>query len=499
MPEIPRITNNLRQFTVAQGELGYSGVERRRARRMVANQAGLCLSFALAEGVFASLVMLLPALVYHSFIMHLPSDDLPLELYGAYSSFVGLLYGGFSAVAASRFLDRAEHPHTTLADSVLAWTGAFAIALFGAFLLGFAGDLSRVSLISAYVLGVPVLLLVRGVAYAAVTTRIQSGLLQFQKVAVVGNRSDTVRFLLNGNLWKTGYRLSGTLYLEDIVEADGSISQPAIVDFAQHWVARGAEFIVFVGEVGDIDGLERISNELKRFAINLVCVPATHNTSLKFLDVVPIGPNNALRVLRKPMGDRSVLAKRLFDLAGAGFGLVLLSPVLAVVALLIKLDSPGPVFYRQERRGFNGHTFHIWKFRSMSVTESGHKMTQVRVGDKRITRIGAFIRRTSIDELPQLINVLRGEMSLVGPRPHALVHDDELGEQLASYAHRQRIKPGITGWAQVNGYRGETTTFEQIEGRTRHDLYYIDNWSIFLDCWIIVLTVFSSKTRRNAV
>ena len=135
----------------------------------------------------------------------------------------------------------------------------------------------------------------------------------------------------------------------------------------------------------------------------------------------------------------------------------------------------------------------------MTVTESGRKMTQAKVGDKRITRIGAFIRRTSIDELPQLINVLSGDMSLVGPRPHALVHDDELGEQLASYAHRQRIKPGITGWAQVNGYRGETSTFEQIEGRTRHDLYYIDNWSIFLDCWIIVLTVFSSKTRRNAV
>lgn len=484
---------------MATGELNYQGVERRRSRRIVANQAALCATFALAEGAFAALVMLLPALVYHGLVMHVPGSDVPLELYGIYALVVGVLYGCFSAVAANQFLDRAQHPHTTLVQSVLGWTGAFAIALFGAFLLGIAGDLSRVSLIAAFVLGVPALLLVRTIAYAVVTTRIRTGQLQFQKVAVVGNRSDTVRFLLNGNLWKTGYRLAGTLYLEDVVENEHRVNENAIVEFAQHWVARGAEFIVFVGEIGDIDALEKVTNELKRFAINVVCVPATDNVSFKFLDVVPLGPNNALRSLRKPMGDGAVLLKRVFDVTGAGIGLFFLSPFFAVVALLIKLDSPGPVFYRQERRGFNGDTFYIWKFRSMTVTESGRKMTQAQVGDKRITKIGAFIRRTSIDELPQLINVLRGEMSIVGPRPHALVHDDELGEQLASYAHRQRIKPGISGWAQVNGYRGETSTFEQIEGRTTHDLYYIDNWSIFLDCWIIVLTVFSSKTRRNAV
>jgi exopolysaccharide biosynthesis polyprenyl glycosylphosphotransferase len=343
-------------------------------------------------------------------------------------------------------------------------------------------------------------LVARGAAYALVTLRIRAGQLQFQKVAVVGTRSDAVRFLVNGNLWKAGYRLSGTLYVDDALDGDGRVNRAAIVEFAQEWVAKGAEFIVIVGNIGDIDALERIANELKRYAINVVCVPATDNISFKFLDVVPIGPNNAVRFLRKPMSDGAVLLKRAFDLLGAGIGLVLLAPLFVVVAALIKLETPGPVFFRQERRGFNGETFHIWKFRSMRVTESGRKMTQVRgAGDSRITGIGAFIRRTSIDELPQLINVLRGEMSLVGPRPHALIHDDELGEQLASYAHRQRIKPGITGWAQVNGYRGETSTFEQIEGRTSHDLYYIDNWSIFLDCWIIVLTVFSAKTRRNAV
>jgi polysaccharide biosynthesis protein PslA len=497
MQESPRIANNLRQFTVAADELTYAGIERRQARRVVANQAALCWSLATGEGVLASLVMLAQALIYHGLA---DLSEVPVTLYALYSVLVGVIYGGFAGISGNRFLERTRHPHLSLAESTLGWTAAFATALFIAFFLGVAGDLSRVSLLSAYMLGVPVLLIARSAAYAAITTRIQAGQLQFQKVAVVGERSDTVRFLLNGNLWKAGYRLSGTLYLEEAIDQSGSIDRSRVVDFAQHWVARGAEFVVIVGDLGDVDALERIGNELKRYAINVVCVPATDNTSLKFLDVVPIGPNNAVRFLKKPMSDGAVLLKRLLDLSGAGIGLVLLTPVFAVVALLIKLESPGPVIFRQERRGFNGRTFHIWKFRSMRVTESGRQMTQVRGGgDSRITRIGRFIRRTSIDELPQLVNVLRGEMSLVGPRPHALMHDDELGEQLASYAHRQRIKPGITGWAQVNGYRGETSTFEQVEGRTRHDLYYIDNWSIFLDCWIIVLTLFSAKTRKNAV
>jgi lipopolysaccharide/colanic/teichoic acid biosynthesis glycosyltransferase len=173
-------------------------------------------------------------------------------------------------------------------------------------------------------------------------------------------------------------------------------------------------------------------------------------------------------------------------------------PLFLVVAIAIRLDSGGPVIYRQARRGFNGESFMIWKFRSMSVMESGHTMRQAQRGDARITRVGRIIRATSIDELPQLVNVLLGQMSIVGPRPHAISHDDALSKVLATYAHRQRIKPGITGWAQVNGFRGETDTFESVEGRTLHDLHYIDNWSIILDLWILVLTMFSLRAHRNA-
>ena len=493
------IANNLRQFLVVDQQVGYTGrSERRRYPRQVANSASLSWALSLGEGVAASFVMLLPALAYHV-IMQAPLTQVPFGLYIAYSALVGSVYAGLSFLTAGRFLSRVTPNQSIIADAALSWTAAFAMALFVAFLLGLTDELSRISLTASYVIGIPALLIARNAAYAALSSRITGGRLQYQKVAVVGERADVVRFLYNGHLWKAGYQLAGTLYLEDIRDGEGRVDQAALVEFAQRWLGHGAENLVLVGGIGDVDGLERLSSALKRFAINAICAPATTNSSFKFLDVVPIGPNNAVRFLRKPMGDGAVFLKRLFDLSAAIVGLLLLSPLFAVVAVLIKLDSPGAVFYRQERRGFNGETFHIWKFRSMTVAESGRSMTQVRVGDKRITRLGAFIRKTSIDELPQLINVLLGEMSLVGPRPHAIMHDDEFGQQLAQYAHRQRIKPGITGWAQVNGFRGETSTMEQVKGRTEHDLYYIDNWSIFLDCWIVLLTVFSPKTRRNAV
>ena len=256
--------------------------------------------------------------------------------------------------------------------------------------------------------------------------------------------------------------------------------------------------MVIVAALHDLDAMEHLVVEMKRFALNIVYAPATTNRTLKFLDVVPIGANNALRFVRKPLTDLAVLLKRTLDLALACVGLVLLAPLFAAAAVAIKLESPGPVIYRQARRGFNGETFMIWKFRSMRVMESGHAMVQARRGDARITRVGRILRATSIDELPQLVNVLLGQMSIVGPRPHAISHDDQLSKVLATYAHRQRIKPGITGWAQVNGYRGETDTFDAVEGRTLHDLHYIDNWSLMLDVWIIILTVFSLRTHRNA-
>jgi len=186
------------------------------------------------------------------------------------------------------------------------------------------------------------------------------------------------------------------------------------------------------------------------------------------------------------------------DVTLAGMAVIALLPLLAIVALAIKLDSPGPVFFRQQRCGFNGRSFRIYKFRTMSVLEDGPSIVQAQLGDKRFTRLGSWLRRTSIDELPQLLNVLNGTMSLVGPRPHAVAHDNEFDKVVRNYAFRRRVKPGLTGWAQVNGCRGPTPTHASIEQRVEFDLWYIDNWSLSLDISILLRTPIELVRGDNA-
>jgi exopolysaccharide biosynthesis polyprenyl glycosylphosphotransferase len=339
---------------------------------------------------------------------------------------------------------------------------------------------------------------VRGLAHLRLVRFIRRGELYFDTVGVIGDRVSVLDFLLNSELWRHGHRLAGALYSEDLNALDANERRAAVAEFGRMTLRRGARHIVLVGDIGDLGAVDWIVDELRRFAVNVVGAPAAGNRLLKFLDVMTLGPNNALRFSRRPLSNVEVLAKRGLDLIGAVLGLILLSPLLLGVAAAIVITTGRPVIYRQERRGFNGEPFLIWKFRSMSVTESGRSMHQAEKNDARVTPVGRFIRATSIDELPQLFNVLLGQMSLVGPRPHAISHDDALEHSVARYAHRQRIKPGITGWAQVNGYRGETRTPDQMEGRTQHDLYYIDNWSLVLDIWIIVLTIVSRTAHRNA-
>jgi exopolysaccharide biosynthesis polyprenyl glycosylphosphotransferase len=180
--------------------------------------------------------------------------------------------------------------------------------------------------------------------------------------------------------------------------------------------------------------------------------------------------------------------KRSTDLTIAALALFLLLPLLLIVAIAIKLDSRGPVLFRQSRRGLHGHPFKIIKFRTMSVMEDGSIVQQAKRADSRVTRVGRWLRRTSIDELPQLINVIRGEMSLVGPRPHALAHDEFYGQLIENYDGRQAVKPGITGWAQVNGARGETPEISDMRRRVELDLWYVRHRSLRLDIRIIVLT-----------
>jgi len=193
-----------------------------------------------------------------------------------------------------------------------------------------------------------------------------------------------------------------------------------------------------------------------------------------------------------------VALKRSFDILASVTGLTLLSPFLLLFSVLTKLDSTGPALFRQTRYGFNLEPFEIVKFRTMTVMENGDDVKQVIANDPRVTKFGRFMRKWNIDELPQLWNVLKGDMSLVGPRPHAVAHDQEFTKKIAQYARRMNVQPGITGLAQVNGYRGPTDTDEKIRLRVEHDLNYIDNWSFALDIKLIWMTLFSKKAYHNA-
>jgi Undecaprenyl-phosphate glucose phosphotransferase len=210
------------------------------------------------------------------------------------------------------------------------------------------------------------------------------------------------------------------------------------------------------------------------------------------------GRARVLEIASGPSWVADRLLKRALDLFVASAAGLFMMPFMLVVAALIKLDSPGPVLFRQVRHGFNNQPINVLKFRTMVTRHDDGQFRQATRGDARITRVGRVLRKTNIDELPQLLNVIRGEMSLVGPRPHAVSHNQMFDGQIARLSRRHNVKPGITGWAQVNGLRGETDTIEKMQARIEHDLYYIDNWSFAFDLQILVRTVLSRKSYQNA-
>jgi undecaprenyl-phosphate galactose phosphotransferase/putative colanic acid biosynthesis UDP-glucose lipid carrier transferase len=244
--------------------------------------------------------------------------------------------------------------------------------------------------------------------------------------------------------------------------------------------------------------LELVRDKLRASPLPVRLLPDRRIRAISANPSFQVQSSLAVEIQRGPLTRTEQLIKRVFDLVGASIGLVILAPLMVISAVAIKLDSPGPVFFRQRRNGFNSNQFSIVKFRTMNVLEDGPVVVQASRFDTRITRVGKLLRRSSIDEVPQLLNVMRGDMSLVGPRPHALAHDSYYGNLLSDYAFRNHVKPGITGWAQIRGYRGETAHVEQMKGRVECDLWYINNWSLTLDFKIIALTCVALMFQRNA-
>ncbi|MFC6632506.1 undecaprenyl-phosphate glucose phosphotransferase [Microbulbifer taiwanensis] len=211
-----------------------------------------------------------------------------------------------------------------------------------------------------------------------------------------------------------------------------------------------------------------------------------------------VGSSSVLSVYDTPIEGINSWMKRLEDLLLGTLLLVLTAPLLSLIAISIKLTTPGPAIFKQLRYGLDGRPIEVWKFRTMTTLENGETIVQACRNDPRITRLGRLLRRTSLDELPQLVNVLRGQMSIVGPRPHAIAHNEEYRKLVSGYMLRHKVKPGITGWAQVNGWRGETDTLEKMCRRVEFDLHYIRHWSIWLDLRILFITIFKGLAGRNA-
>jgi putative colanic acid biosynthesis UDP-glucose lipid carrier transferase len=245
--------------------------------------------------------------------------------------------------------------------------------------------------------------------------------------------------------------------------------------------------------------IQRIVREFRNDFVNLRFLPDVRSMTLLNRSVTEVLSMPAINLAARPISDPQLWPKFVFDRVFALAVLIPLLPLFIVLGIAVKLSSPGPVLFRQKRRGIDGREFNIFKFRTMKVDSDGAAFVrQASRNDPRITKVGAFLRRTSLDELPQFLNVLRGKMSVVGPRPHAIEHDDLYKDLVEGYMYRYRIRPGITGWAKVNGYRGETRKVEKMEARVKFDLFYIQNWSFWFDIKIILITLVKGFVGRNA-
>jgi putative colanic acid biosysnthesis UDP-glucose lipid carrier transferase len=235
--------------------------------------------------------------------------------------------------------------------------------------------------------------------------------------------------------------------------------------------------------------IARLLTSLQDSTASVYLAPDVFGISIIQGRLQDLGGVPVVGMLETPFTGVNELAKRVSDVVLASLILVLISPLLLAVALAIKLSSPGPVIFRQRRNGLNGEEITVYKFRSMTASDNGLVVPQARRNDPRITPVGAFLRRSSLDELPQFVNVLQGRMSIVGPRPHAVAHNEQYRSLIQAYMVRHKVRPGITGWAQVNGLRGETETVDKMQARVEYDLEYLRNWSLAFDLRIMARTL----------
>lgn len=389
-----------------------------------------------------------------------------------------------------------------IASAFTVWNITMVAFIAIVFLAKITDHYSRAVVFAAYLSGIPLISLARSGIVRTVSLASKTGRITSERVFLIGREPDVMSFVSRHQPWNIGFAIIDVAFLRS--NDARRINDPAAAlaaDLATA-VARcramqpDAVFIALPWS--DQETIDACVDAFMNLPVAIHLTPERIMDRFDNPHIVRIGSLASLRLTRPALSTIEIGAKRIFDVVAASAILVMTLPLLLLIAALIRLDSPGPVLFLQRRYGFNQQAFRIFKFRTMTTTDDGDVIRQATRNDPRLTRIGRFLRRYNLDELPQLLNVIAGQMSLVGPRPHALAHDHEFQRKIALYARRHNVKPGITGWAQVNGLRGETDTDEKMAKRIACDHWYIDNWSFWLDLGILLRTVFSMRAYRNA-
>ena len=378
---------------------------------------------------------------------------------------------------------------------VNSWFVTVVCVVFILFLTKSSADFSRGAFVISMLICLILLGLLRRTAAVGSLSLARAGRLDARRIMLVGSQAGIAKSIEAGCSRQQGVQVVGTAKVSPEDAASTNQQLRGAVEIGRQCCP---EEIMLALEWKDGALIHECLREL-------LVLPAAITLSMEsFHDPAAASPwPEPSRLLsfslaRKPLTPIEIVAKRIFDVVGASLCLLALLPVLAGIALAIRVESRGPALFRQKRYGFNRAPFEIFKFRSMYLKHASEPFRQAVRDDRRITRVGRFIRKLNLDELPQLINVLRGEMSLVGPRPHPVDLDDYFTSRVSLYARRHNVRPGITGWAQVNGLRGVTDEEWKMRDRLMHDLFYLDNWSVMFDIKILVLTVLTPKAFYNA-
>jgi Undecaprenyl-phosphate glucose phosphotransferase len=473
---------------------GSLALERRQARRIVLGPGFGTVAAALDAGVIVGLSVLAGA-GYH---LYGYGETGLVDNYVLVGLLVALSYVAAQYLQGRYDIAGAPTETTAFRRIFLVWNLAFFCLLALGFLAKLTDAYSRGAIVVLYLAGLPALVLVRHAFRRIVVSGFRRGWLVTRSVLLIGTEANVRKFLARALPHRFGLRVVGIELLPETGAWTGNETVARLNRAIASARGEAPSDVLLLAPPSEAAAIRQCANALMSVPAAIGVAPDWLLDSFTGVRISDMGGAKTLTLVRPPLTALELMAKRALDLAGASVALVLLAPVLLVIALLIRLDSAGPVFFLQRRHGFNERAFRILKFRTMTVHDDGPVVRQATRDDPRVTRIGRFLRRWNLDELPQLLNVLKGDMSLVGPRPHALNHNHEFERRIGSYARRHNVKPGITGWAQINGHRGETDTTAKLRARVEHDLHYIDNWSLWFDIYILALTVLSPRAFRNA-